>query len=473
MPETIQAYLKAVEEQIRWRRAQGVVSLELRRHLEDQRDAFAAEDREDAERLAVEEMGDPVSVGTELDRLHRPRPQWGLLGLTIALACVGAFLRVWLTRNEDFDAVSPVMTVLALVLGTAALLGAYFLDFTSLARYVRGIYAGALAAGLLSWWLLPNVNLVAYYTRYIILLYPVVYALWLYSCRGSTWRHFVLAVAGGIPLAVICLLAPFMFGLLILLVSGLVLLLCAIRMGWFGPGRWKFAGTALALAAGIPALFLGLGYGEGVAIRVRLALHPELDPLGGGYWGWMAKMCMQNVPFIRRDGHDSFGIASIGRVYGGLFRGEQSYVEFSMDKEFLPLKLLMRWGWLAYFLLMAAIAALLVWLLVRCLRQRQQLGRLTALAVVLSLGLETLFSAALNLGFVLFSSHLPLVVGNLHTVLDMALIGLALSVFRGSSILRDELPEKKQRFAFPWRVKVLIVSTKEEQDFVSFSKLGK
>ena len=160
MPETIQAYIEAVEEQIRWRRARGVVSLELRRHLEDQRDAFAAEDREDAERLAVEEMGDPVSVGTELDRLHRPRPQWGLLGLTIALACVGAFLRVWLTRNEDFDAVSPVMTVLALVLGTAALLGAYFLDFTSLARHARGIYAGALAAGLLSWWLLPNVNLV-------------------------------------------------------------------------------------------------------------------------------------------------------------------------------------------------------------------------------------------------------------------------------------------------------------------------
>ena len=76
MPETIQAYIEAVEEQIRWRRARGVVSLELRRHLEDQRDAFAAEDREDAERLAVEEMGDPVSVGTELDRLHRPRPQW-------------------------------------------------------------------------------------------------------------------------------------------------------------------------------------------------------------------------------------------------------------------------------------------------------------------------------------------------------------------------------------------------------------
>ena len=57
-------------------------------------------------------MGDPVSVGTELDRLHRPRPQWGLLGLTIALACVGALLRVWLA-NDD-----PAKVLLALILGS-------------------------------------------------------------------------------------------------------------------------------------------------------------------------------------------------------------------------------------------------------------------------------------------------------------------------------------------------------------------
>ena len=72
----------------------------------------------------------------------------------------------------------------------------------------------------------------------------------------------------------------------------------------------------------------------------------------------------------------------------------------------------------------------------------------------MSLGLETLFSAALNLGFVMFSSHLPLIVGNLHTVLDLALIGLALSVFRGGSILRNEPPEETRQSVFPWRVKI-------------------
>lgn len=36
----------------------------------------------------MEEMGDLVSVGAELDRIHRPKPQWGLLALTVGL-CPG------------------------------------------------------------------------------------------------------------------------------------------------------------------------------------------------------------------------------------------------------------------------------------------------------------------------------------------------------------------------------------------------
>lgn len=82
---TIQAYLDAVAEQIRWKRAKPVVLSELEQHLEDQRDTFAFEGCANAEQLAVEEMGDPVSVGAELDRIHRPKPQWGLLALTVLL----------------------------------------------------------------------------------------------------------------------------------------------------------------------------------------------------------------------------------------------------------------------------------------------------------------------------------------------------------------------------------------------------
>lgn len=444
MPETIQTYIQAVEEQIRWKRARGVVSLELRRHLEDQRDAFAAEGREDAEQLAVEEMGDPVALGTELDRLHRPRPQWGLLGLTIALACAGAFLRVYLTMGFPYVAVSPVRTVQALALGTAALLGAYFLDVSSLARHPRTVYLGALALGVLLFWISPYYNNGYYLVRHCAPCGPVIYAVWLYGCRGARWRDFLLAVAGGIPLAVMDVLAPSFGGLLILLLSGLILLLCAIWRGWFGPEKRRRTGAALALAVCLPVLVLGTGRWEYVSMCLRLALHPELDPLGSGFYGCNVRKLLRDVPLLRDTP------AAVG--------GPNDLV---MDQDFLLAKMTVEWGWLVSLLLLAAITALLVWLLVRCLRQRQQLGRLIALAVVLSLGLEALFSTALNLGVVLFYAHLPLVMGNLHTVIDMALIGLALSVFRGGGVLRDEPVGELRRPVFPWRVKISIISTKE------------
>ena len=88
----------------------------------------------------------------------------------------------------------------------------------------------------------------------------------------------------------------------------------------------------------------------------------------------------------------------------------------------------------------AALAALLVWMLRRCACQKGQSGRLLALAVILTLAMQSAFAAALNLGFVAFTAQLPLVTGNLHSVADCALIGLALAAFRSEAVLRDAAP---------------------------------
>lgn len=75
--KTIDGYLEAVAEQIKWRRARPVVTQELRQHLEDQRDAFAAEGQENPEQLAVEEMGDPVALGPSWMDSTAPDPSGG------------------------------------------------------------------------------------------------------------------------------------------------------------------------------------------------------------------------------------------------------------------------------------------------------------------------------------------------------------------------------------------------------------
>ena len=450
MPErkTIAAWLEAVQGQIRWKRARPVLVQELERHLEDQRDDLLKDGKpaEEAERLAVEDMGDPVTVGTELDRVHRPRPQWGLLGLTFVLAAIGVVLRVFFRQRY---AVLTTNDLAALALGTAAMLGMYFFDVSQLIRHARAVYIGTLIMTVL-------LQAVLYPTNYNALtpaLYPLVYALWLYSFRGKGWKGFILTILGGIPLAVSCEVIPSISSLSVLLLSGLVVTLYAVGRDWFGVGKWKGAGATLAVVFSLLAYLLFSGYLNSFLLRVVIALRPELEREHRGYMGWMLQTFWKDVPPLRHiSGEAALSVNAGARVFGA--GQEMRPIDFSHD--FLPASMAVAWGWVPLLVLLAALGVLFLWLLVKGLRQSYLPGRLVVLAVTLTLGLQTLFSAALNFGFVLFSASLPLVVGNFQTVVDMALIGLALSVFRGDSIAREEpakplRPRKRLRVKFEYQ----------------------
>ena len=433
----IRGYLDTVSDQIRWKRARAGLVRELEAHLEDQRHEFQAEGHspEEAERLAVEEMGDPAAVGTDLDRLYQPRPQWGMLALTLALLLVGGWLRYSLTRVGEFwyDDLDPLRCALSVVVGAAVLIGSYFLDVSRLLRWAKWVYIGAVAAGVLSLHLSPNVNNASYFTRYVVLFYPAAYAFWLYDCRGKGWQGLLAAVAGGIPLAAIGVEAPFLQGVIQLLVIGCFLLLLAIWMGWFTvPRRQGLAavgGLAAAMAGAVLWMLLRAGFG---AARIQILLHPETDPMGAGYQSIMAQRVLEASRLVGEGGDLSI---RTNTVQGMQLPPEMMLPEWNHD--FLPTTMVYKLGWLPYLLLLAVLAALFLWMLRRCACQRSQSGKLLALAVVGTLAVQSVFAVVLNLGFVLFTAQLPLVTGNLHSVVDCALIGLALSAFRSESILRD------------------------------------
>lgn len=73
-----QEYLKSLTEQIRTKRARTMVAEEVEAHIEDQKQDFMAHGlgEEEAESMAVIEMGDPVEAGVKLDRVHRPKMDW-------------------------------------------------------------------------------------------------------------------------------------------------------------------------------------------------------------------------------------------------------------------------------------------------------------------------------------------------------------------------------------------------------------
>lgn len=91
---TEESYIRDVVEQIRCVRARDGIAKELSDHIEDQTAAY--EERgvpyEDAVKRAVQEMGDPVEVGVELDRIHRPQTDYKLIGMVFLFHIAGFFI---------------------------------------------------------------------------------------------------------------------------------------------------------------------------------------------------------------------------------------------------------------------------------------------------------------------------------------------------------------------------------------------
>ena len=99
MRDAIHDYLITAGDQIRWNRARPALLAELEDHLRSEEEACRAAglSETEAQAEAVRQMGDPVMIGQELDSVHRPRPQWKLLGLTLAVALAVTGLRLFLT----------------------------------------------------------------------------------------------------------------------------------------------------------------------------------------------------------------------------------------------------------------------------------------------------------------------------------------------------------------------------------------
>lgn len=91
----VDTYLDAVSAQIRNRRARDMAVKEINAHIQDQAEAYEAQgmERDEAMREAVRQMGDPVTAGVELDRIHRPKMEWRLFWWILAFSAAGLVLQ--------------------------------------------------------------------------------------------------------------------------------------------------------------------------------------------------------------------------------------------------------------------------------------------------------------------------------------------------------------------------------------------
>lgn len=432
LPKPLSGWLQTAAAQMRWKRAQPCAARELRSHLSEQYEAFLAEGMDEAAAAdaTVREMGDPVETGTRLDRAWRPAPDWVTLGLVLLLAAAGKLLQYRL-RQPLAAAGGPQNNILTMVLtyaiGAAVLLAAYFIDYTVLGRHIRLLYALWCAGGLLTF-MGPFHVIVSgaanFYLRQWVWFFPLLFAGVLYAQRGKGTAGVWNCLAALLPLWAFCIIAPSTGAMVTITLLCCILLTGAVKRGVFGGKRGRQLALSLSPLAAIVA---GVRMVQAPHVQTRLAVlfNPTLDPTGAGFQG----------------------AAAWEALFGGVFPAEyrQNVLRlFERDGacDFMLTAAKLRWGWLAFALIVGALAVLLVRGLRIARRQNGLLARTVCDTVIWTLALQTAAYVLQNLGFIAFMAYgLPLFsYGGTYLWQTMLLLGALLSACRTGRLETGSAP---------------------------------
>ncbi|WP_239257343.1 FtsW/RodA/SpoVE family cell cycle protein [Listeria ilorinensis] len=139
-----ETYLSKVISKVKSKEAHSMIKKELSDHMEELSQSFQERGLsvEDADKKAMQEMGDPSIVGKNMNHLHKPRMDWLLIVLFVILAgisflpLIGGFSTpsIFLVKNQ----------VVWLVLAILALIGFLFFDYRKLKNLWMYFYGGGL-----------------------------------------------------------------------------------------------------------------------------------------------------------------------------------------------------------------------------------------------------------------------------------------------------------------------------------------
>ncbi len=437
--EKIKEYVDTICGQIRWKSARNRIFEEMTNHIVDGRDSFMAQglDENGATEKAISETGDAETIGTQLDRIHRPKPQWSMFAATAVLLILGLLVRLFVFNDEDrFGLLSVRLACTGL--GIVGMIAAYFIDFTIIGKYPKIIYFGIISISLAVLFCSPIVNGRSFYGQYIVLLFPLAFVAIIFATRNKGYLGIILCGLAFALLGFIALYMPSISGFLHFVVTGAVLLGIAIYKKWFGSKRINSFLLMSAPFALLAIIFL-MSMTPYRWDRLAVAINPALDPNGAGYMSVMVRELLKGATL--------FGQGIIPSEY--VVRITEPHSFFYTD--LLLTALISLLGWVTFAVIVGALLFFMAKGFKRCFKQKSNLGLFVSAAIMMTFSLQVVSYVAFNLGF-LFTSpiSLPLIShGNTATIINLVLIGFMSSVFRTGDIMADGKMSsfiKKNRF---------------------------
>lgn len=420
----IKDYLNKLCQQIRWKKSHEIISEEIEDHIIDQKETFMSQgmDEETATDKAILEMGDPIQVGTELDSVYRPQPQWTIIILTAVMLVLGVIIRSFITQG-DYLQRSLSMEISYTIIGIGIMGLAYFMDFTILGKYPKLIYSSLILLTLGSMLFSPRFMGQSYYTKYLVLLFPTVFAGIIYDMRDKGYKGLMISLVFMFIPVLIFLRVPSMSNLILYMTLCIFLLTYAILKGYFNVKKPYALGIVYGPTIGVllARLFTMETY---QMARIKIALNPYTQPYGDGYILVNVRNFIANAKIIGTNP----ALKNIEEVLPAI------------NTDFILTNLIYSFGWLAFIILMGLVLFFIVKSAKISLKHKGLLGRLVSISVIATFSMQAVFYLINNLGIIYFDPiDFPLIAnGKAGLMINMLLIGVMLSVYKSKALSGDE-----------------------------------
>ncbi|TBL81364.1 FtsW/RodA/SpoVE family cell cycle protein [Paenibacillus thalictri] len=425
--DAIRAYLNEVCSRIRAREAHRDIRRELESHLEElvlERETAGAS-RDEAVGWAVQQMGSATEVGDKLHRIHRPRIHWGLLAGVLLFLSLGilAMYTVEAGTTAEFKVRYMQRTLVYASVGLLVMTGLYFFNYAKLRKYSMAIYVvtvcgiigtqifGAQVNGLKYWHIASfTLDWVGISPYLLIISAPGLLMKW--RKQNRFWLRALLAFFV-IP-AVLFMLVSSLSNLLLYMTGYLILLI-------FVTGGFKATlahGAAMAVAF---TLLIASNPHSYILNRLFAFLNAADDPRGAGYVYMMLDSVLKSAGWL---GHGISAPAGL-RLPGIATDNVLAYLIYCF-------------GW--WFGI--AVLFCFVYFIGRLVHSNRAVtdpyGQLLSAAVAGMLGFQMLYCFMMPFGWVPFLG-IPfpfLSYGGSHLLVEMAVVGLLLGIYRRKDLLR-------------------------------------
>ncbi len=465
--QALSNFLDLVCREIRFKSIHQSITKELTGHIEDQKEAYIKQglDEEAALIKAVEQMGDPVKVGKQLNQAHRPKTEWSIVAIMAVLVMLSGSIQYFLSRasigpirfilsetsiyessiegfplievfplHESGIDVFPSFILYAPA-GIVAFLLMYFIDYTLIRRHARLLLVGLFAVTAISLPLYdlstisPGFNIsvagnnVVYYA---VLLYIPLFAATVNSLRNKGYYAVLVSSMIYAAFAILCIMFISTYSLLLLTGFSLIIITVAIIKGYFG--GIKVIGLGITLVPAVMMLFMGAFRMPHHLPRLAVMLRPELD---------LMELKVEYMQLIIKD------LIASAQLFGGAPLDEHIAGFTGWSTDLLLTYVIVRLGYAAGFVILAVLLCLIVRMLISTSKQKNAFGYLLSVSISLGIMGQVTLYALSNLGIILtLSGGLPLIsFGGVEFIINMALIGLFLSVYRRSDLVEDKLEE--------------------------------